>query len=552
MHGAELTPYSSPSIGWSRWLGALLAIGALLLFFSTAPSPPRVGSSLLLVLVGVGLALASPWAQRAPAVPAAGSPEDQAERDGATRLLSRPGFEKRLALALAETSTRNGSDTLVIVDVRNFHHINAALGHRHGDDLLQQLAHRFERDLPPSTLLARLSGDVFGVLLRDVPATEALATAQRLTALVAPPFSLEGVPIEIEASYGVAAYPEHGSSSALLLEHAESALRLAKEEGEPCRLYVPSDPSADARRLQMFGALRLAIEREELAVSYQPKLAFETNSIVGCEALLSWTHPQLGRVSPSEFIAIAEQTSLIKPLTRWVLERAIRQLALWKRAGLHLRVAVNLSARNLSDATLPAQITKLLETWGVGAENLMVEITESAVLLDPERAGEVLERLASLGIALSLDDFGTGYSSLNYLRMVPAGELKLDRSFVRDIDVSSYNASIVRGITQLAHDLDMRVVAEGVETEGEARRVRELGCDLIQGYLISRPLPADDFESFVRSQRDNSKLPITLPRAGVEPSILHVSTHPRANQPLRDSLRLLRSSLRSPPASQRS
>lgn len=465
--------------------------------------------------------------------------EARTSRDRTTQLLNRSAFEAALERDLARTAGEPTRSVLVVLDVRRFHQINEALGHKHGDQLLLQIADRLRGDVSNVRLAARLGVDVFGVLLGNILPELASQAAHRVHEVMEQPFTLMDGPIEVEGHLGVAVFPEHGRDATELMAHAELALRKSKEQGERSLAYTGTDEASSARRVRLFGLLRVALEREELTLNYQPKLTTESGVIASAEALLSWRHAELGPISPIEFITIAEQTSLIKPLTAWVLEEAIRQLSCWQAEGIDLKVAVNLSARNLSDETLPDYVAALLSRWEVSPERLMVEITESAVLLDPARAGTVLERLVKLGVALSLDDFGTGYSSLTYLRTLPASELKIDRSFVLDVDTNDSNAAIIRGIVQLAHDLDLKVVAEGVETESIARLLRELGCDVLQGYYFSRPVPAAAFAEFFR-KHDSQRAQTRLVESTAAASITRISVRPLQAPPLRDSLKALR------------
>ena len=464
----------------------------------------------------------------------------RALRDALTQLPNRLAFENSAEREIELARQTAASFTLVLLDIRDFHEINCVLGHKHGDALLVQIAQRLCADLPHPEFVTRLGPDLFGVLLHGVNLERAAEASARVHQLIETPFSVDGDPIEIEGQCGVAVFPNHGQSASRLLQHAESALRQAKEHGERCQIYLPEDETIAQRRLQLFGLLRAALPLGQLSLAYQPKVDLISHKIIGAEALLSWRHPELGLISPSEFIPIAEQTSLIKPITAWVIQEAVSQIAAWKREGISTCISVNLSARNLSDESLPKQLADALVKWDVLPHSIIVEITESAVLSDPGRAGDILDKLCDMGIALSLDDFGTGYSSLTYLRTLPAQELKIDRSFVTDIANNESNASIVRAIVALAHDRQIKVVAEGIESAEVLQRLRELGCDIAQGYLISRPLPAPRFAEFMKARDgtfvDNSLPVITRLHA---PNITLVA-RPSLRPQLRESLRSLR------------
>jgi diguanylate cyclase len=463
--------------------------------------------------------------------------EQQARRDPLTRLPNRMSFEGNAGREIERARLQGASLALLVVDIRRFAQINRALGHEHGDQLLLQIADRLRQSLPEPELVTRLGSDVFGVLLREVNAECAVDAAERIHQIIDAPYAFEGHVVEIEAHCGLSLYPDHGERAGVLLQCAEIALHRAKEVGERHQIYRDDDPSQARRRLDLFSLLRGALQRGELSLRYQPKLDLANGRVTSAEALLRWHHPELGQVPASEFIGVAEQTSLIKPITAWVLEQAVRQVAAWAADGLHVRVAVNLSARSLTDEALPGQLASLLLKWRVNPASIVVEVTESAVLAEPDRAASVIERLCELGLELSIDDFGTGYS-LTYLRMLPARELKIDRSFSHDVDSNQENAVIVRAVIDLAHNFGLRVVAEGVETRPAVERLHALGCDMIQGYYVSKPLTAQDFVEFLRAQ-------------GVSPPPRRASLFPLASDstrlvaPIRSVPPLLRESLRS-------
>jgi diguanylate cyclase len=463
-------------------------------------------------------------------------------RDPLTQLPNRLAFEQDTERAIELGRGKGTAFTLAILDVHRFHEINSGLGHKHGDELLCQIARRLREELPHSELVTRLGSDLFGVLLPGVPLARARDATIRVRQVLERPFSVEGAPLEVEGHCGVVVFPEHGDTPQLLLQRAESALRRAKALGEAALVYEAEDDSAPQSRVQLFGMLRSALQNGELGLTYQPKIDAGTGRVLGAEALVVWNHPERGRISPAEFIPLAEQTSLIKPLTAWVVTEAVRQLSEWRRAGLFTTVSVNLSVRNLTDENLPNLLRETLTRYDVPASALLAEVTESAVLSEPDRAGAVIEKLKALGVELSLDDFGTGYSSLTYLRTLPACELKLDRSFVRDVDTNLNSASIVGAVVKLAHDLGLKVVAEGIETAAVYQRVRELGCDVAQGYLFSRPLLAGAFVEFVKRQEQGFKDPALSLVSKL--AIPEISLAPLASvrPPLRESLRALRMS----------
>jgi diguanylate cyclase (GGDEF)-like protein len=469
--------------------------------------------------------------------------EQQGVQDALTQLPNRVWLQKHLAEAV-ENARRNGiSLALILLDLRRFQVVNGTLGHATGDRLLEQVAARIASELQGADAAARLGADVFGILRHGVDPKTASQAAERLYQLMETPFYIDQTPIELEALCGVATFPTLAEDGVQLLQRAELALNQAKAEGERFAIYRTEKDTDSRRRLLMFGMLRSAVQRNELILHYQPKLHLASGAIIGAEALVRWDSPELGRVSPGEFIPLAEQTSLIKPLTAWVVEEALRQLTEWEKAGIQTRIAINLSARNLADEKLPEHLAQLLERGKVQPERMMMEITESAVMANPERAAGVLERFREIGVELAIDDFGTGYSSLTYLRTLPARELKIDRSFVRDIDTNESNALITSAVIKLSHAFGLEVVAEGVETEGELRRLIALGCDIAQGYLISRPMPASDYAAFLAN---HAKSPISrslsnlriAPATSANPIVAPPQSSVRPS--LKDSLRSVR------------
>ncbi|HEX8003757.1 MAG TPA: EAL domain-containing protein [Mycobacteriales bacterium] len=393
-----------------------------------------------------------------------------------------------------------GAVALVLVDLDRFKDVNDTLGHHNGDVLLVELARRLARYCGDRAIVGRLGGDEFAVVLSEgSDADTAARVARDLSVVIAHPVVLEGVRIEMAASIGIAVYPEHGADSAALLQRADVAMYTAKATHAGVAVYQPSEDHVSARRLVLAGELRRAIDNDGLVVAYQPKASLEDGRIVGLEALLRWQHPDLGFVTPDEFIPLAERTGLIVPLTTYVLDRALRQCAQWLVDGFDCGVAVNISVRNLLDSDLPDEIGALLVRHGVEPRRLTLEITESSVMADPARAIDVLERLHRIGIRLSVDDFGTGYSSLTYLKRLPVDEVKIDKSFVLTMATDAGDAAIVRSIIDLGGSLGLTVVAEGVEDTAAWERLAELGCDLIQGYALCRPGAGGDLTRWMRT-----------------------------------------------------
>jgi diguanylate cyclase (GGDEF)-like protein len=418
--------------------------------------------------------------------------QHQALHDTLTGLPNRALFHDRVLQAI-ESARRSASQCAVMVmDLDHFKEINDTLGHYHGDRLLQLVGQRLSSTLRAEDTVARLGGDEFAVLLPAVEGGEhAVDVAHKLLESLSRSFEIDNLSLEVGASVGIACFPAHGADGETLLQRADIAMYVAKSAHAGVRLYETEHDQHSVQRLALAGELRRAIAHDELQLHYQPKLDVATGRVVGAEALCRWKHPSLGMIMPAEFIPMAEHTGLITPLTKRVLELALRQIVEWREQGCHLSVAVNLSARSFLDSQLlEEELPALLAQHGIDPALLELEITESMIVGDPQRARGVLETLNELGVTLAIDDFGTGYSSLAYLRDLPVDEIKIDRSFVLEMQGDRSGETIVRSIIDLAHNLGLRAVAEGVEDQGLLTRLTELGCDTAQGYFISRPLPA--------------------------------------------------------------
>jgi diguanylate cyclase (GGDEF)-like protein len=429
--------------------------------------------------------------------------EHQALHDALTELPNRRLFATRVEEALASPAVPGGGAAVLFVDLNRFKEINDTLGHHTGDALLRQVGARFQAITPAGGTVARLGGDEFAILLPGLgEEPEARRAATAIGQALTRPFVLSGITLDVDACIGVALHPRHGDTAPALMQRADVALYTAKARHADVEMYEPAQHEHSARRLAMVSELRVAIEEERLEVHYQPKLELSTGRVVGAEALLRWDHPQHGPVPPDEFVALAEHTGLIRPLTRFVLERAVARSATWRRAGLDLGIAVNLSVRSLLDQHLPDDVAGVLERHGLPARHLTLEITENSIMSDVERSLAMLERLHSLGVRLSIDDFGTGHSSLTYLKRLSVDEVKIDKSFVLSLAKDRADESIVRSTIDLGHNLGLLVVAEGVETSEAWDGLVGLRCDVAQGYYMSRPVPADTFEAFVRDRLD--------------------------------------------------
>jgi diguanylate cyclase (GGDEF)-like protein len=420
--------------------------------------------------------------------------------DALTGLPNRVSLQDEVARAIETGERRRTPFGFLLMDLNDFKVINSTLGHHHGDLLIKEIGPRIQGVLRQSDMVARLGGDEFGILLPDTDRDGALGVAKKIHHALEAPFKIEGLTILVEASVGVVLYPEHGASASALMQHADVAMYAAKQTRNGTAVYAADRSHDSPRRLALMAELRYAVERDELILYYQPKIDLGTRRVIGVEALVRWKHPDRGMIPPDEFISLAERSGLIRPLTLRVLSLAMQQARAWEQAGLQLRVAVNLSARNLQDAQLPEQIAELLGRTGASAERLELEITESTIMADPARSLDVLTRLHDMGMDLAIDDFGTGYSSLGYLKRLPISAVKIDKSFVQNLPSDDNDAVIVRSTIELAHNLGLRVIAEGVETAYVWDRLSALGCDAAQGYYMGRPMPVEELDRwFVES-----------------------------------------------------
>jgi diguanylate cyclase (GGDEF)-like protein/PAS domain S-box-containing protein len=429
--------------------------------------------------------------------------EYQALHDPLTGLPNRILFSDRIGHAILQAQRHKAKLAVALIDLDRFKEINDSLGHSAGDQVLISVGERMASALRASDTVARLGGDEFGLVLPEISDTDGLLPVlERLQEALEEPVHVQSLPIGIEASIGIAIYPDHGSDAQTLIQRADVAMYEAKRDGFN---YVFCDDSAydyDVNSLTLVADLRRAISEHELVLYYQPKAALESGVVTSVEALIRWVHPERGLVQPDSFIPLAQETSLIGPLTLYVIEEALRQSRAWREEGIELQVAVNLSTRNLLDRSFPHQVSELLKRWDVTADALELEVTESSMLANPTRAKAVLGELSQLGIRLSIDDFGTGYSSLAYLRELPVDEIKIDRSFVIGMGDEAGDAVIVRSTVDLGRNLGLEVVAEGVETIEHWERLRELGCNIAQGYYLSRPVPADELCDWLRQRAD--------------------------------------------------
>ncbi len=435
--------------------------------------------------------------------------EHQALYDTLTGLPNRALLQDRLQHAIQEAARGTRPLAVVAVDLARLKEVNDSLGYENGDRVLREVAERLRATVRECDTVARIGGDEFGLILQDVGAVEASVVADKIFAAMDEPLTVDGTPVMLEVVLGVAVWPEHGSDAAELLQHADVGLRRAKAEAVPWQVYSRSANPFSRRRLHLLADLRRALDRDdELQIHIQPKVDLRNGRVIGGEALARWAHPGEGMVSPAEFIPLAESSGLIGRLSDWALREGVRQLDLWQQQGLEGNLAINLSTRNLQEPDLAPRIDALLRRHGVPPRRLSLEITETGLMHRPDLARKVLGRLHATGVRLSIDDFGTGYSSLSYLKALPVDDLKIDTSFVMHMLEDDSDAVLVRTIIDLAHDLGLGVVAEGVENQDIIDLLVILGCDVGQGYHIARPMPAAEFlEWWQALPRDRSGHP---------------------------------------------
>lgn len=419
--------------------------------------------------------------------------EHMSRHDLLTDLPNRSRFAEMLEKALEEAQRSGKSVAVMVMDLDRFKEVNDTLGHHIGDQMLQQVALRLRDSFGHGEGIARLGGDEFAVCMLDVSEQEAVHNGQRVIRALEQAIPLSELDIQVGTSVGIAMFPNHGRTASLLLQRADVAMYHAKRQRAGLAVYSQEIDPNSVRRLAMLGELRHAIDSDELVLQFQPKIDGRTRSCSGVEALVRWNHPQHGMMPPAEFIGLAEETGLIRPLTRWVLDAALRQCVEWQSRGYRIPVAVNLSVRNLLDPKLVDMVAAQLKRWNISPECLELEITESDIMSEPERALRVLRSLDQMGIKLAVDDFGTGYSSLAYLKRLPVDEIKIDKSFIIGMGQDDNDATIVDATIDLAHKLGLRVVAEGVEDLHTANLLDQLGCDYLQGFFISRPVAGDAF-----------------------------------------------------------
>lgn len=425
----------------------------------------------------------------------------EATHDSVTGLPNRTLFIDRLQQATIAAKRDSSLLAVLILDMDRFKEVNDTLGHYNGDRLLKQVGLRLSAVIRESDTLARIGGDEFGFILPRFQGRDQIQkVAKKIKKSLTGTFTIEDLSIEVQASIGATFFPEHGSDADTLIQRADVAMYVAKKNKTGYALYTKDFDKHSPHRLTLMGELRQAINGNELILHYQPKVTSKTGKLHAVEALVRWNHPIHGLMPPGEFIPLAERTGLIEELTLWVLKSALRQGTLWNRQKRAIGVAVNVSALSLLNPEFSEILTGLLTACNFPAKLLFMEITETSIMVDPERSLTILHRIHQKGVKLSIDDFGTGYSSLAYLKKLPVSELKIDKSFVTDMLTNDSDATIVNATIQLGHNLGLQVVAEGVENQETFNALRAMGCDLQQGFFISKPIPAEAITQFWKSE----------------------------------------------------
>ena len=429
----------------------------------------------------------------------------QALHDSLTDLPNRKLLFNRLQQEILRGERASKQLVIIMTDLNRFKEINDTLGHHIGDLILQQTATRLLNIFRKTDTVARLGGDEFSVLLPETNLQQAESLTHKVLEDFKRPFIVDGHTLNVDISIGLAEFPTHGDDVNILLQRADVAMYVAKQNKIGYSIYDPNKDTHSIGRLALMSELRVAIEKQSLELYFQPKVDIEKNTIIGAEALLRWNHPQRGFIKPDELIPLAEQTGLIKPLTKWVLEQSIHQCAQWKNKNIDISISVNISVHNLHDAELLQHVQDMLAQQNLAPENLILEISENDIMSEPLRAKNTLDKIKQTGIKLSIDDFGTGYSSLSYLKKLPIDEIKIDRSFIVDMLENRDEDVIVHATIELAHNLGLKIVAEGVHNEQTWHRLKELNCDIAQGHHISEALSANAFSVWLISNEWQNK-----------------------------------------------
>lgn len=423
----------------------------------------------------------------------------QALHDPLTELPNRKLLHNRLQQEILRGERSSKQFVLIMSDLNHFKEVNDTLGHHIGDLILQQTAERLFNIFRKTDTVARLGGDEFAILLPETNIEQAKLLTHKVISDFKKAFLVDGHSLNVDVSMGLAEFPTHGNDVNILIQRADVAMYLAKQNKMGYSIYDPDKDTHSIGRLALMSELREAIEDELLEIHFQPKVNVSTDEVIGVEALLRWNHPHRGFIEPDEFIPLAEQTGLIKPLTNWVIEKSIAQVADWRNQGINLTISINLSVHNIHDPKLLQHLQDTLSEYNLPPEYVTLEITEGDIMAEPLRARETLKKIKYTGINLSIDDFGTGYSSLSYIKQLPINEIKIDRSFVMEMIEDVDDDIIVNATIKLAHNLGLKIVAEGVHNRQTLARLKELNCDTAQGYYISKPLSAHDFTVWIKT-----------------------------------------------------
>ena len=430
--------------------------------------------------------------------------EHMALHDKLTGLPNRTLLADRMEQVLSQSSRNKQSFALFLMDLDRFKEVNDTLGHQFGDELLKMVSTRLSAAIRENDSIARLGGDEFAVLLPQTDLKGAELCANRVLQGMDDTYCINDVCTESKASIGIALYPDHGESAEELMQFADVAMYQAKKSQSGYAVYDPSQNTHSVRRLQLMNDLRDTIEKSEITAHFQPIVSQKTNQVTAVEALARWSHPEMGNITPDEFIPMTEQMGLIRILTMQIIEQALKECRDCKNEGYDVGINVNISVYCLQDFSFPDEVKLLLKKYDTGAEKLELEITESALMHDLSRAGKILKKLNDMGIRLAIDDFGTGFSSLNYLKTLPVDTIKIDKSFIMDMQINSKDRAVVKTIIELGHNLGCRVVAEGVEDQATLDSLAQLGADRIQGFYFSKPLPTNEFIAWISDFKDTN------------------------------------------------
>lgn len=430
----------------------------------------------------------------------------QSRQDPLTGLGNRSTARTAMVSAIRYAHSHDGQCAALTIDLQRFKEVNDVFGHQAGDSLLQIIALRLLSNVKETDSVIRLGADVFLIVLRDVDAHVAIKIAHRACLALQQTVELQDLNLSVGAHVGVAIYPTHGRESEELMRRSDIAMHAAKETGAQINLYQTGTDESHLRRLGLLRDLKKALASNGFHMAYQPKAALLDSHYVGAEALIRWDHPELGSVNPEEFIALAESAGYINQITRWVFSETIKQLGAWHASGISVHLSVNISALDLLDSELPSHLADLLARYDVSPSYLCLELTESSIMKDEQQSLSMLNRLKSMGLRLSVDDFGTGFSSLSQLKRLPVDELKIDKSFVLNLGENDDDAVIVRSTIELGHNMGLSIVAEGVESGASLGLLGQYGCDLIQGYFLGKPMPADALTKWVEQRRETSQI----------------------------------------------